>query len=114
MLIFLPPFAYLSPRLTYRARKAFERAVLIDSKLSPARTFLGLISKDAGELREAVQIFDTVLAENEDDQVARLNRGVCMRDLGLPARALYDFDTVIEREPDFSMAYRERGQSQSN
>ncbi len=69
-----------------------------------------LENQKAGRLKEAVEIYNEVIAKNPRSAEAYNWRGMAYEDLGQLDQALADFNKAIEISPDYADAYNNRGE----
>jgi tetratricopeptide (TPR) repeat protein len=63
-----------------------------------------------GDYRQAIALFDQVLASDDAHRTARLGRAVALRRAGKPQEALADLEVVLRAEPRNAAALLARGQ----
>jgi len=69
----------------------------------------GLEKAQAGELGEAIKLFDKSISLKSDEYVAWYNRGISKSMLDLYEEALPDFEQTVKLAPDYKKGYLNRG-----
>ena len=69
----------------------------------------GLEKAEAGELEEAIKLFDKSIELKADEYVVWYNRGIAKNMLGLYEESLPDFEQIIKLYPDYKKGYLNRG-----
>ncbi len=64
---------------------------------------------EAGNLEQAILLFDKSIELKSDEYVAWYNRGICKIMLGLYEEALLDFEQTLKIYPDYKKGYISRG-----
>lgn len=69
----------------------------------------GLEKAQAGQLKDAIKLFDKSINLKSDEYVAWYNRGIAKSMLDLYEEALPDFDQTVKLAPDYKKGYLNRG-----
>ena len=93
------------------ASKAMTRAVEIDARLAGVWNRRGLLNKDLGNSRQAMEDYERALRIDPAFYPAFINRGVTLADESKFDEAMEDFDRAIELAPKYVMIYRLRGKT---
>lgn len=78
------------------AARVWRRVVEIDPTYAPAWYNLGVVEKDAGSWRAAIELFDRAHAEDPDDAPTLHCRGHMYQELGEDEAARADLERAIE------------------
>ena len=91
------------------AIRSCEKAIDLDSKLSPAYYNLGLAFAGIGRPAEAIRDYDKSIALTPDFAAAYNGRGVAYAQTGHPEEAIRDYDAALQLNSDNIQAYINRG-----
>lgn len=86
------------------ARKAFERAIKLDSKCTDAWHSIGLLLMHQGLYRDAVKCFQNVINITPDNASAQGNLGIAFYHLQQLDDAIYSYKQVLRLQPDNTTA----------
>jgi tetratricopeptide (TPR) repeat protein len=87
----------------------YDRAIVLNPKLTDAYTNRGVSKAHSGNKQAAITDYDLALALNSKDIVIYYNRGVAKSDLGNKQGAIADYDRAIALAPKYAKAYGNRG-----
>ncbi|MCW5691403.1 MAG: sulfotransferase [Pseudolabrys sp.] len=93
------------------AEPVIARAIALNQSSDVSYYNYGLILKQRGKLKEALEQFDRALALNDKVADTWNNRGAVLNDVGHYGRALADFDRAIALNPKLAAAYLDKGQA---
>jgi len=91
------------------AGQLYRRVLARAPEHAPALHMLGLIARQGGDNRGAVELIGQAIRVRPDFAEAHYNLGVCLKDLGRPDDALAAYDAAVRVRPDFAQAHANRG-----
>lgn len=74
--------ALVELRRTDEARAAFEQALQVVPKFAPALVNIGNLHLEAGEMEEAIRLYESAVLSDDDYALAHHNLGVAYKRLG--------------------------------
>jgi len=95
----------LEPAAPAEARKAYKKALELDSNHADAHVNLGRLDHEAGDAKSAEQHYRRALANRPDDATAAFNMGVALEDLGHSQRALEAYEKAARLDPGSADAH---------
>ena len=84
------------------ARDAYERALAIDPDHTPARTNLGRLLHEAGELARAERVYRDGIARGAADALLLFNLATLLEDRGRRADAIAAYRQALREDPAFA------------
>jgi tetratricopeptide (TPR) repeat protein len=87
------------------ALEAYESALAIEPDHADARTNLGRLLHEAGNVEAAEACYRTALDAEPDHALAAFNLGVALEDLGRPAAAARAYEQALEADPALASAH---------